>query len=555
MKQLNTTLPKTKIVYFPALVIGKGAFGKVYYGLFNQKGLNELVAVKEIDACNDPKTNIEPEFKALNNLTDCENVVKLKDYITDANHNEKYIKIKKYFILEYCNRGNLEDYVNLNNLSDLEIRYIFRDMVNTLKFIHNKDIGHRDIKPCNIIFNEDIVKFVDFGECKQFQGEEITSTLKGTTHYINPQVLDGKNYNFKSADIFSLGVTLYFMYYKRLPCFKDKQEQRTKSFPTHFALLNLYKDKLNERDIDKIFTDEVYIDKDGKDLIKGMIHFNERGRFKIEDIINHPYMKFFKEGIFSPKRTKVVIPKQALDKNFIDDEKIREVFSNELKSKYAREILERMYFERSKSLFLNKIIRNLSKLKDLCSQQTFINALLVLTYFNHLHIFSFFDLIDDKNINLKLAKVAKWDAFNKFKCANNYYKKACKVLEEASEKTYENYQNLIESINKSEIKISEEFKLLLIFNENIELKFFSLLQKAINEIFNEVFEIMIEAKQCEEFLIKFLYDLILLLNWNSICYSKKKKIINFEKYFEEESMKKNIKIMKKRIIFFHELTK
>src|SRR5690606_11688691 len=106
--------------------------------------------------------NIYQEIKILN-LIKHNNIVKLYD-IFDTNN-------KIYIILELCLGCNLYDllnnYKNFNNknyLNEYETAYIIYILTNTIDYIHNHGIVHRDLKLENILLtNNGIIKISDFG--------------------------------------------------------------------------------------------------------------------------------------------------------------------------------------------------------------------------------------------------------------------------------------------------------------------------------------------------------------------------------------------------------
>ena len=74
-------------------------------------------------------------------------------------------------------------------------------------------IFHRDLKPDNIMFNNGVVKIVDFSFAKlveddQAKNNSVERTSVGTPLYMSPQVLLHQPYNIK-CDVWSLGVILY----------------------------------------------------------------------------------------------------------------------------------------------------------------------------------------------------------------------------------------------------------------------------------------------------------------------------------------------------------
>ncbi|XP_066265559.1 uncharacterized protein [Branchiostoma lanceolatum] len=80
-----------------------------------------------------------------------------------------------------------------------------------LRTIHDAGYIHRDIKLINILVTrDDVVKLADVGQTKQ--EVRITGTIAGTATYAAPEVKEKKKYD-KSADIYSLGLILWEMWY------------------------------------------------------------------------------------------------------------------------------------------------------------------------------------------------------------------------------------------------------------------------------------------------------------------------------------------------------
>jgi cGMP-dependent protein kinase len=85
-----------------------------------------------------------------------------------------------------------------------------------LDYLAKQKIIHRDIKPSNIMVDTNgYIKLVDFGAAKRILNG-YAKTMIGTPFYMAPEIIAGKNYSFAS-DYFSVGVCLYYIYYKKYP--------------------------------------------------------------------------------------------------------------------------------------------------------------------------------------------------------------------------------------------------------------------------------------------------------------------------------------------------
>ena len=80
-------------------------------------------------------------------------------------------------------------------------------------------IIHRDVKPENLLIDEnDRIKISDFGVSYIIENgcDEIQSTA-GSNYFFSPEICSGQTYKGKKSDIWAVGVTLYFMMFRKYP--------------------------------------------------------------------------------------------------------------------------------------------------------------------------------------------------------------------------------------------------------------------------------------------------------------------------------------------------
>ena len=96
----------------------------------------------------------------------------------------------------------------------------------SLIYCKEKNIAHRDLKPENILIesDNDTIKVSDFGLSSLYNDPsnlyKMMHTTCGTINYLAPEVIKNKGYDGHIADVWSLGVLLFFCLFGYLP-FKE----------------------------------------------------------------------------------------------------------------------------------------------------------------------------------------------------------------------------------------------------------------------------------------------------------------------------------------------
>src|SRR5437588_1248214 len=116
-----------------------------------------------------------------------------------------------YLVMELVERGTLDDLIaERKKLTEGEVLRTGIEVARGLRAAYKKGLIHRDVKPANILYNEDgMAKISDFGLAGIVEPPAQTSgAIWGTPYYVAPERLNNQPEDFRS-DIYSLGATLF----------------------------------------------------------------------------------------------------------------------------------------------------------------------------------------------------------------------------------------------------------------------------------------------------------------------------------------------------------
>lgn len=139
-----------------------------------------------------------------------------------------YADEKRYYMFtDFCPNGDLFEYiVSRKRLKEPDTKRIFRQILETIKYVHLMGVSHRDLKPENILVtNTGSIKISDFGLSKFVDPRGLVNTPCGSPCYASPECLSGGSYNGRSTDMWSCGVILFAMVTGQLPWTKRNQTQ------------------------------------------------------------------------------------------------------------------------------------------------------------------------------------------------------------------------------------------------------------------------------------------------------------------------------------------
>ncbi len=189
-------------------VLGQGGMSNVY--LVEDLKLNSHWALKEmLDTYPDENKGdfLEQFRKEASMLAGMKhsNLPRVFDYFEE----EK----RHYLVMEYIHGMTLEDVLENNEvISPEKVLDWGIQLCEVLEYLHSQGIVYRDIKPGNIMVNEENKLFiVDFGIARLFSGGKIHDTIIiGTPGFASPEHF-GRAQTDSRSDIYSLGVTLHYL--------------------------------------------------------------------------------------------------------------------------------------------------------------------------------------------------------------------------------------------------------------------------------------------------------------------------------------------------------
>ncbi|KAF2320262.1 hypothetical protein GH714_026497 [Hevea brasiliensis] len=127
---------------------------------------------------------------------------------------------KLYIFLELVSNGSLTEIYSRYHLKDSQVAAYTRQILHGLKYLHEHNVIHRDIKCANILVNVGgTVKLADFGLAKVTEFNNLIKSCKGTPCWMAPEVVNLKRtggYGLP-ADIWSLGCTVLEMLIRKPP--------------------------------------------------------------------------------------------------------------------------------------------------------------------------------------------------------------------------------------------------------------------------------------------------------------------------------------------------
>ena len=237
--------------------LGEGGYGRVYEIERELSGIKEQAALKvvsrpvddaEIEACyengydqasmkasyQEELQRYVKEYQLMKELQGQTNIVSCDDFAVvprkDGIGGQIFIRMELLTPLKKATMQSM--------LSESEVIRLGKDICKALMLCEARHIIHRDIKPENILVSKfGDYKLGDFGVAR-VQDHTTKATKMGTHGYAAPEVEHGHKYG-KEADIYSLGITLYWLLNNRRMPFLNADES-VKAMKNQEALRRRY---------------------------------------------------------------------------------------------------------------------------------------------------------------------------------------------------------------------------------------------------------------------------------------------------------------------------
>lgn len=185
--------------------IGRGGYGRAL--LVRSLNSNDLKVVKEMNLTGMTQEAKDTAFREVEILSTLKhtNIIRYRGCTKQ--------KRNLYILMDYADGGDLSQAIKRQGVvffSEDQILDWFVQICLAMKYLHDRKILHRDMKPQNVFLSSgNIVKLGDFGIAKTLEHTgDMAKTSIGTPLYCSPEICVGKKYNTKS-DIWSLGCVLY----------------------------------------------------------------------------------------------------------------------------------------------------------------------------------------------------------------------------------------------------------------------------------------------------------------------------------------------------------
>ena len=234
------------------------------------------------DAINEMKT-----YKAI--PKEHPNILSLYQILNDNEKDKTYLIMELAEPLVTINEETgiftLNNKFDNNKYDEKLIKKWILEIASSLKFLHDNNIVHCDIKPDNILLGkDDKLKLSDFcSSLRMNEPEDNILLTLGDIYFFPPELVEDKekekkSIDYKAVDIWDLGISIYTYIFKCLPFMPENREN----------IVELFK-AITESNFD-FNKNGVTISEEMKKLLMHLFEKDPEKRFTADDIVNYPWL-------------------------------------------------------------------------------------------------------------------------------------------------------------------------------------------------------------------------------------------------------------------------
>ncbi|RLN44134.1 hypothetical protein BBJ28_00010608, partial [Nothophytophthora sp. Chile5] len=283
--------------------LGKGGFARCYELKCEQTGTvyaGKIVAKSSLvkpKAKQKVSLSFTSEIKIHKSLHHAQ-VVQFEHFFEDSEN--------AYILLELCRSQSLSDLLRRRKrLSEGEVRFYTRQLVEGLAYLHAHMVIHRDLKLGNLFLTSDMrLKIGDFGLATRLDSlDDRKRTMCGTPNYIAPEILSGQRGDGHSfeVDIWSTGVVMYTLLVGRPPFETDDVKATYKRIRAN----------------DYEFPAAAHVSRSAQSLIRGILRSNPEDRPSLEQILKHPFLADESVPTSLPRTALLITPPACKNQSFV----------------------------------------------------------------------------------------------------------------------------------------------------------------------------------------------------------------------------------------------
>ena len=230
--------------YEVVATIGKGGFStcfKVYSEYYKQYFVCKVISISG-EKSELLKQSYHNELSTLGKVIH-PNIIKIYKIFAVGQH--------LFQIIELCPEGDLCNRVARNGpmKNQIELLTYIDKILDALIYLEDNNIAHKDIKPSNILIDKNgNPKLADFGLSQSYDKNSLSEEYCGSLPFLAPEILNMKPYNPFKADIWSFGVTLFYLVSGEYPYIgKDKKDLLSAILTSSAAIPNKVNDGIKRK--------------------------------------------------------------------------------------------------------------------------------------------------------------------------------------------------------------------------------------------------------------------------------------------------------------------